>query len=67
MSFKYKTQAFTHIVYEIPPGCRLNDLDLTHDFRPFGELMISPINYIHITEYVSLWTMFTDSGLPALV
>ena len=39
--------------------CRLNYLDLTHDFTPFGELMISPINYIHITEYVSLWTMFT--------
>ena len=32
----------------------------TPDFTPFGEFMISPIHYIHINEFVSLMTMYTD-------
>ena len=42
----------------------------THAFTLFGEFMISPIHYIytlHITEFVSFRTMFTDYGLFAWI
>ena len=30
------------------------------NFTPFGELIISPIHYIYITEFVSLRNMLTN-------